>query len=99
MKNGLYTAVKERRSIYGINDEKVISDKKIEEIVNLIVEHTPTAFNSQTGRIVVLLGEQHKKFWALVFETAKKGLAEEKDCLDSGETKRLRCWLRNCVIF
>ena len=78
MTKSFYSAVQSRRSIYGINDEKIISDERIEDIVNLVVKHTPTAFNSQTGRVVVLIGEQHKKFWKLAFESTKQGLAEEK---------------------
>lgn len=77
MKN-FYTAVEERRSIYDINDEPIISDEKLEEIANLAVKSTPTAFNSQTGRLIVLLGEQNKKFWSYVFDTLNVDLPEEK---------------------
>ncbi|WP_372442931.1 nitroreductase family protein [Pseudogracilibacillus auburnensis] len=58
-----YKAVKERRSMYGISKETVISDQKIEEIVAFAVKHAPTAFNSQSGRAVILLGENHDKLW------------------------------------
>ncbi|MFJ8066941.1 nitroreductase family protein [Psychrobacillus sp. NPDC096426] len=78
MTKSFYSAVQSRRSIYSINDEKIISDERIQDIVNLVVKHTPTAFNSQTGRVVVLLGDQHKKFWKLAFESVKQGLVEEK---------------------
>jgi predicted oxidoreductase (fatty acid repression mutant protein) len=78
MTKNFYTAIKDRRSIYAITNEEIISVDKIEEIVSLVVEHTPTAFNSQTGRVVVLLDEQNNKFWDLAFETVKKDLAEEK---------------------
>ncbi|OZB98204.1 nitroreductase family protein [Paenibacillus sp. XY044] len=56
-------ALKNRRSIYGISKEQVISDEKIQEIVNDAVKYTPSSFNSQSTRIVVLLGEQHDKLW------------------------------------
>ncbi|MFJ5769313.1 nitroreductase family protein [Psychrobacillus sp. NPDC093180] len=78
MTKSFYSAVQSRRSIYGINDEKIISDERIQDIISLVVKHTPTAFNSQTGRVVVLLGDQHIKFWKLAFESVKEGLAEEK---------------------
>ncbi|MEI4769100.1 nitroreductase family protein [Psychrobacillus sp. FJAT-51614] len=78
MTKSFYSAVQSRRSIYGISSEVVISDERINEVINLAVKHTPTAFNSQTGRIVVLLGEQNKKYWKITFETLKKGLPEEK---------------------
>ncbi|MDF2834596.1 MAG: nitroreductase family protein [Paenibacillus sp.] len=66
-----YAAVQARRSIYAISDEKVVSDERIQEIVNHAVEYTPSSFNSQSARVVVLLGEQHKKLWNLTTETLK----------------------------
>ncbi|WP_152402573.1 nitroreductase family protein [Paenibacillus cellulositrophicus] len=56
-------ALKNRRSIYGISKEQVISDEKVQEIVNDAVKYTPSSFNSQSTRVVVLLGEQHDKLW------------------------------------
>lgn len=58
-----FEALKNRRSYYGISKESTISDAKIQEIVEEAVKYTPTAFNSQTSRAVVLLGEQHDQLW------------------------------------
>ncbi|MHA6480718.1 nitroreductase family protein [Paenibacillus sp. strain BS8-2] len=66
-----YTAVQARRSIYAISDERVVSDEKIQELVNHAVQYTPSSFNSQSARVVVLLGEQHKKFWSITTETLR----------------------------
>lgn len=66
------TAVKARRSVYGISDEAVVSDARIEEIVKEAVKHTPSAFNSQSARLVLLLKQEHKKFWQLTTETLRK---------------------------
>ncbi|WP_028611253.1 nitroreductase family protein [Paenibacillus harenae] len=65
-------AVKNRRSIYGISKEAVISDDKIVEIVQEAVKHTPSSFNSQSTRVVVLLGENHNKLWDLTTGTLRK---------------------------
>jgi predicted oxidoreductase (fatty acid repression mutant protein) len=65
MAKDFLTAIKERRSIYGINKEVTISDERIVEIVQEAVKYTPSAFNSQSTRVVVLLGEQHDKLWDL----------------------------------
>ncbi|MCL6457707.1 MAG: nitroreductase family protein [Gorillibacterium sp.] len=67
----LYSALKERRSIYGISKESDVSSERIVEIVNEAVKHTPSAFNSQSARVVVLLGEQHDKLWEITKETLK----------------------------
>jgi predicted oxidoreductase (fatty acid repression mutant protein) len=72
MNDNFYTAIKNRRSIYGISKESAISDERILEIVNEAVKYTPTAFNSQNGRVVVLLGEHHNKLWNIVKAALKK---------------------------
>ncbi|KAB2338237.1 nitroreductase family protein [Cytobacillus depressus] len=71
-----YTAIKERRSYYGINKEVKVSDEKIKEIVEFAVKYTPSAFNSQTARLVVLTGEAHDKLWNITTETLRKVVGE-----------------------
>ena len=66
------TALKDRRSYYGISKEAVVSDSRIQEVINEAVKHTPSAFNSQSARVVVLLGEQHDKLWNITKETLRK---------------------------
>ncbi|WP_047152972.1 nitroreductase family protein [Aneurinibacillus tyrosinisolvens] len=72
------TAVEGRRTIYGLNKETVLSDERIQEIVNHAVKYTPSAFNSQSARVVVLLGEQHDKLWDITKETLRKIVPEEQ---------------------
>ncbi|PLR76678.1 nitroreductase [Bacillus sp. V3-13] len=67
-----YSAVKERRSIYGISKNVDISTERIEEIINHAVKYTPSAFNSQSARVVVLLGEHHDKLWDITKEVLRK---------------------------
>jgi len=57
------TAMEKRRSIYDLNKNVNISDERIMEIVNHAVKHTPSSFNSQSARAVVLMGEHHEKLW------------------------------------
>lgn len=66
-----YAAVEARRSIYGISSERVVPDERIHEVINHAVKHTPSAFNSQSARVVVLLGDQHKKVWGITTDTLK----------------------------
>ena len=72
MTKDLYTALKERRTYYGISKEVQVSDEKIKEIVEFAVKYTPSAFNSQTARLVVLFGEAHDKLWDITTETLRK---------------------------
>ncbi|CAH1212440.1 hypothetical protein PAECIP111893_03537 [Paenibacillus plantiphilus] len=71
MANDFLTAISERRSIYTISKESTISDERILEIVQETVKHSPSAFNSQSSRLVVLLGEQHDKLWDLTTDILK----------------------------
>lgn len=69
MKRDFYEALRHRRSYYELAPESPISDARIEEIVRFAVKHIPSAFNSQSARLVLLLHEHHKSFWELVKRT------------------------------
>ncbi|MFK4998858.1 nitroreductase family protein [Bacillus sp. N9] len=67
-----YTAVENRRSIYAINKEAVVSEERVEEVVAHAVKHAPSAFNSQSGRVVILFGENHDKLWNITEAALKE---------------------------
>ena len=72
MKKDFYTAVADRRTIYGISKEKVTTDEVIKEVIEQAVKNTPSAFNSQGARVVLLLEKQHDKLWDITKETLRK---------------------------
>ncbi|NLM44755.1 MAG: nitroreductase family protein [Clostridiales bacterium] len=78
MAKDFYTAIKERRSIYSISNETTISDNRLEEVVKEAVLHAPSAFNSQTARVLLLLGENHHKLWNITAEALKKIVASDR---------------------
>jgi uncharacterized protein len=57
------SAVGDRRTIYNLSKETTISDERLEELVQKVLLAVSSAFNTQSSRIVVLLGDQHKKLW------------------------------------
>jgi len=63
-----WEAVKGRRSLYGFGDEEIVSKQRIEEIVSDALWHTPSAFNSQSTRIVLLFDAHSKRFWELALK-------------------------------
>lgn len=73
-----FAAVESRRTIYPLKNESPISDERIKEIVATAVKHCPSAFNSQTGRVVVVLKKEHVKLWEAIKEVYKAMLPEEK---------------------
>lgn len=76
MTKDFYSVLKERRSYYGINKDVQVSDERIKEIVEFAVKYTPSAFNSQTARLVVLTGEAHDKLWNITTETLRKVMGD-----------------------
>jgi len=78
MAKDFYVAMQERRSVYGISKEKVASDERIQEIIETAVKHTPSAFNSQSARVLILLGEHQNKLWDITKENLKKIVPVDK---------------------
>ena len=72
MERSFSEALKQRRTYYSITNQSPISDQEIECIVNMTVRHVPSAFNSQSTRVVLLLGESHKKLWQIVKDALKR---------------------------
>lgn len=72
MNKDFNSSIQERRSIYAITKESPVSDDRIQEIIEFAVKYTPSAFNSQSARVVVLLGENHNKLWDITKESLRK---------------------------
>ncbi|MRX73732.1 nitroreductase [Bacillus lacus] len=64
-------AVENRRSIYTLSKESTVSDTRLKDIVEHAVKHTPSSFNSQSARVLVVIGDQHDKLWELTKETLR----------------------------
>ena len=47
-----------RRSIYALGKDLELSNQELIETIQGAVLNTPTAFNSQTSRVVILLDEE-----------------------------------------
>ena len=78
MKKDFYTATADRRSYYGISKEPVISDQSIKELMEQALKHAPSAFNSQSARIVLLLGKNHDKLWDITKDRLRGLLGPEQ---------------------
>jgi predicted oxidoreductase (fatty acid repression mutant protein) len=71
MSKSLYDAVKDRRSFYAIGKDPVVSDVEIQNIIAHAVQYTPSAFNSQSARVLVLLGDNHNNLWSITKDILK----------------------------
>ena len=68
--------IKQRRTIYAVGKNVALTPEKIESVIKEAVNHSPSAFNSQTSRIVTLFGDSHLQFWNIVRETLRKIVPE-----------------------
>jgi len=72
MPNNFLNAVAKRRSVYDIGARTDIAQEKIQEITEQAILNTPSAFNSQSARVVLLFDGQHQKLWNIVMEALRK---------------------------
>ena len=77
MSKDFYEAMEKRRSIYAIGDKKVVSEKRIQEIVEHALLQVPSAFNSQSARVLLLFNEESSEFWSLTKEILKPLVPED----------------------
>ncbi|HGO7974669.1 TPA: nitroreductase family protein [Neisseria meningitidis] len=70
-RQSLQQAAESRRSIYSLNKNLPVGKDEVVQIVEHAVLHTPSSFNSQSARVVVLFGEEHDKVWQFVEEHDK----------------------------
>lgn len=68
METNFYSVLKKRRSIYGLLRKASVPDSRIEEILKDALLYTPSPFNAQSGRIVLLLNASHDEFWDALTE-------------------------------
>lgn len=75
MKRTFAEALEHRRSYYSIGSESPVQDEEVVHIIRTAVKNVPSAFNSQSTRIVLLLDEEHKRLWDIVKNTLKQRLS------------------------
>ena len=74
----LLQLIKNRRTYYPLTKDLTITPSRIQEIVNESTLHTPSSFNSQSNRLVVLFGAEHDKLWDITTETLKKIVPQDQ---------------------
>lgn len=63
--------MQKRRSIYAIGKNVTQTPQQLEQIIKTAVKHSPSAFNSQSSRAVILFDNAHHQFWQLVRDALK----------------------------
>ena len=67
-----------RRSIYNLGNQPIMTQDEIVGLIKNAVMHAPTAFNSQSARVIVLFGEAYRKLWEITMKTLHKVTPPEK---------------------
>src|ERR1700722_18360519 len=80
-----------RRTHYGLSKESTVSDARLRSIIQTAIIHVPSPFNSQNGRVVLLLGKESDKLWEIV----KTGFLKT---LDDGQCTASHSALRTYVL-
>lgn len=73
-----FKAVEKRHSVYSISEYVHISDDEIKKIIDTAILNSPTYFNGQSSRVVLLLGNHSKRLWEIVFQKVKPLVAEHE---------------------
>ncbi|MEB2491702.1 nitroreductase family protein [Peribacillus frigoritolerans] len=87
MVKDFFSAIEDRRSYYSLSKENVVPDKRIKEVIDHAVQYSPSAFNSQSARVIVLTGQSHDQLWDITKETLRIA-ADGKDLKKTEEKMR-----------
>ncbi len=78
MKKDLSSLFSERRSIYHLGAKNKVSETEITETIAHALKFCPSAFNSQSARLVVLYGDYYQKLWDIVLTELSKIVPDDK---------------------
>jgi len=79
MEHTIIDSMKMRRSIYHLGKQLPISHDQLEDTVKEVVRLAPSAFNSQTARLIILYGDENDWLWDLVWQKVKPLLADGQE--------------------
>lgn len=71
MSNQFLNLIKNRRTIYAIGKNLSQSPDELTTLIEDAIANSPSAFNSQTSRAVILFGQEHQHFWDIVKDVLK----------------------------
>ena len=72
MNSTIIESLKKRRTQYALGRNVALDKDALTALVKEAIKHTPSSFNSQSSRAVILFGEQSEQFWELTKQELKK---------------------------
>lgn len=73
----LLQAFKTRRTNYALGKDVTVPDDTIIAMIQDIVREVPSAFNMQSGRVVIALGAKHDAIWQITMDTLRAIVPKE----------------------
>lgn len=70
--SNIFNLLDKRSSRYGIEKSTTVTEEQVVTLVENAIQKTPSSFNAQTQRAVVLFGEKSDKFWDITLEELRK---------------------------
>ena len=71
-------ALQQRRSRYQLENKLPISEQALTELVGECVRQSPSAFNMQSARVVILRPAQHLHLWQLTADILRPQVSPEQ---------------------
>ncbi|HFD1655114.1 TPA: nitroreductase family protein [Enterococcus faecium] len=63
--------LKNRRSIYHLGRNVSLSNEELTTLIKEAIKESPTSFNAQSTRAVILFGDAHEKLWEITEEALR----------------------------
>lgn len=77
MSNPFLDLIQQRRTIYAIGKNVQHSEVDLTDLIQNAVKQSPSSFNSQSSRAVILFNAEHEKFWGFVSDKLKSYATDE----------------------
>ncbi|MDB6453749.1 nitroreductase family protein [Falsirhodobacter sp. 20TX0035] len=71
MNNPTIQSLRNRRTQYALGKALPLPQDEVDSLVREAVRQSPSSFNSQSSRAVILFGAEHEKLWGIVKDTLR----------------------------
>lgn len=72
MNNAFLDALKQRRTQYSLGRNVSASKEELLSLIQEAIKHSPSSFNSQSSRALVLFGAESEKLWRIAVDEVRK---------------------------
>lgn len=77
MSNQFLDLIQNRRTIYAIGRDVKQTPEQLTDLIQTAIKQSPSSFNSQSSRAVILFDAHHEKFWEMVKEKLQEYAKDE----------------------